>query len=338
MATTTPVTAARYNALRDTVNRVLGVSSPLTPTYGYGNFTSTSAVVGNFEDNGTNADKIAALEYEEIYFDLLRARIHQLGADNVTVLPYPEGDFNNNPSADIVDETYIQLLETLASNIETDRFSIDAESQASTSSVFNQQSASISSVYDQSARGTWNGQLIHIFDVSFQNAADRRHFFNAGGEIRVDAAVNYSGSQAKSVDWATRLNDLDSYSIAGNRSFIGNSTAFFTNKNTSVGNYALTGSYQQLYFYAFSNAYVNNYYAIQALSLNDTTVRVRVSFVDGEAVSSPPPDTPIDEAVFGDFSSNVSVLIPDGSATINGVVTDTVVYDGSIVGTLISGL
>jgi len=338
MATTTPVTAARYNALRDTVNLVLGVSSPLTPTYGYGDFISTSDVVGNFEDNNTDTNKISVQEYEEIYFDLIRSRIHQLGSGNVTILPYPEGDINNNPGADIIDESYIQLLETLASNVETDRFSIDAASQASTSLVFDQFSNSISSVYDQSVRGTWDGQLIHIFDVSFENAADRRHFFNAGGEIRVDADVNYSGSQAKSVDWANRMNDLDAYSIAGNRSFIGNTTAFYTNKNTSVGNYSLTGSYQQLYFYAFSNAYVNNYYTIQALSLNDTTVRVRVLFVDGEAVSSPPPDTPIDEAVFGDFSSNVSVLIPDGSATINGVVTDTVSYDGAIVGTLISGL
>jgi len=330
MPTTTPVTASRYNALRVSVNRVLGESLVSDPTYGYGETFSSSSVTGNYDAVGEAADKVSAEQYEELYFDLIRARIHQVGTAGVSVIPYPEGGFSTNQNADIIEESYIESLELLAGNLETDRFVLDS-SQATAETLRNSTGIAISSMYDQSVRGTWNNSLTHIFDVSFQSAASRRHFFNAGGEIRVAASNNYAGAQFKSVAWRTAINGMGVTSITAERTFNNNSVG----AGTSSGNYDLIGSYRLLYRLPTGSGgtYSSNFYEITGLALNESTVRIRVQFIDGR------PDNTrygIDENVFGDFFSNVSVLVPDGTAIINGVSTDTVVYSDPIIGTTIS--
>ena len=81
------ILASRYNSLRDLVNQVLGVSVGLSPTYGYGQAFNTTGVTGTREVTPiTDADKISAQDYENLYIDLIRLRSHQIGSSQLILL------------------------------------------------------------------------------------------------------------------------------------------------------------------------------------------------------------------------------------------------------------
>lgn len=314
----TSITAQRYNDLRTLVNKILGVSDVSTPDYGYGQAFTTSPVVGDFDANPTTVDKITAEQYEQLYFDLIRIRVHQIGAAATTINPYVEGGFETNPSADKIEESYIQSLETLAANIETDRFLIDFPTQASETTLKNTLSNPIVSTRSNSQQGNWNGTLTHIVKVTFADAATRRHFFNAGGEIRFTAEVDYAGSQRKAVDWQDEMAAMGTISFRANETVSNNAVG----TGFSVGSLNLTSTYQLCYDKSGGSNYIRNHYYIDALQLNDREIQFRIRFLDGR-----PNDLTwgIDEPVEGDFTSRLFVLQPDGQATINGTATDTVI-------------
>ena len=334
MATTIPITAQRYNELRTLVNKVLGNSVISTPTYGYGETFNSTAVVGDYSTNGLATDKVTAAQYENLYIDLIRVRAHQVGTGAVSIEPFVIGDYDTNLSAtDKIELTYIQGLESLATDIETDRFLIDTSDQAQVVDLLNSSDTPIQSSRLNSTSGTWNGTINHIFDIAFNDSADRRHFFNAGGQIRFSARVEYAGSQAKTVDWQKEMSDM------GVTSFRALDTINNNNEGTgsSIGNFDLTGSYQLCYSKAGGAAYSRNDYRVLAYSVNDQTIRFKVEFNDNR-----PNDTRwgIDEAVFGDFFSTVELLQPVGTVSINSTEYNTVVVDDEKlpVGTNISNL
>ena len=173
-----------------------------------------------------------------------------------------------------------------------------------------------------SSNGTWNGTISHIFTVTFTNALERRHFFNAGGEIRLSASVDYTGSQAKTVDWQSILNTM------GTTSFKAETT---TNNagvgvDTSIGNYDLTTSYRRLYTRDGGAVYANNEYRISAVNLatGDATsaIQFKVEFVDG---SPNDPTWGTDEAVNGTFNSIIETATPDSQVTINSTAHNAVI-------------
>jgi hypothetical protein len=327
----TVILASRFNTLRDSVDKILGVSNTSTPTFGYGTTFTQTDVVGSRTDLAT-ADTIDAQQYKDLYIDILRARIHQVGAASVTVDPFVVGDYDTNTtSTDKVEEAYVTALESLATNLETDKFLIDDATQADVVSLQTPGGVDIVSFRDVSARGTWNGTITHIFDVEFDSAAARRHFFNSGGQIRLTAEVDYAGTQNKTVAWQSGMSAMGAVSIAASSSFSNNSVG----SATSTGNYQLGPSYQLVYRYQIGGLYARNYYNLYALSLSDSVIRVKVEFNDGL-----PNDTTwgIDEQVFGDWYSTAQLLVPNGSANINGVPVDTVVYTDPITGTQVSVL
>ena len=57
-------------------------------------------------------------------------------------------------------------------------------------------------------------------------------------------------------------------------------TAASSGTTTSIGNNDLTTSYQTIYTKAGSGAYSTNYYQIQALASNSTTLRFLITFGD----------------------------------------------------------
>lgn len=320
MATT--ILASRYNTLRDQVNLILGTSNLATPTYGYGQAFSTNGVVGTRSvSNPSTADKVTAQQYEDLYIDLIRTRAHQVGAA-VTINDFVIGDYDaNTATADIIAEAYILGLEAVAANISTDRFIVDPTNLR------------ISAVpaASSSRTGTWYTQLTHIFTTTFASAAERRHFFNAGGEIRLSASVDYTGSQAKTVDWQTILNAMGTTSFKAtetvNNAGVGSGSA--------IGNYDLTSSYQLIYSRSGGSVYARNRYNVYALSLNDTTVQFKIDFVDGLPNNI---STGIDELVYGTFNSNVHVATPDGQIDINGVTHPTVLISADPTGSVIRPL
>ena len=326
------ITAARYNILRDTINQVMGTSMLSAPTFGYGQTTPAPALLGNYDTNLINTNKATPQEYELIYTLLLRARIHQVGTAGISPLPLPEGGYITNTSADVIEEAYMIALETLAANIQTDRYLIH-QTQSAAELLTDINTASIASTRQQSVQGTWNGVISHIYDVTFLNTTSRRHFFNAGGQLRLSAESNYTGTQQKSLDWKNSLNSNGLIGIGANATTNLNSVG----SPTANGNYQLASSYLLMYRSPAgpSGLYTNNFYEIHALELTSTTIRIKVSFIDGSPNNT---SYGIDEAVFGDFSSVPGLLVPDGTTVINGASVDTVVYSDTITGNTVSAL
>lgn len=318
----TLITATRYNELRSLVNKILGTSVVATPDYGYGQTTSSNAVIGDVDSNPTTVDRITAEQYEQLYLDLIRLRVHQVGAAATTINPYVEGDIINNPTADKIEETYIQALETLAANIETDRFLIDFSTQATEVDLLDSSNNPIRSVRLNSLSGTWNGTLSHIVQVEFDSGASRRHFFNAGGEVRFNAEVDYAGSQPKTVDWQDEIAAMGTISFRANETVSANSVG----TGYSVGSLNLTSTYQLCYDKSGGASYARNHYYVRALEQAENILQFKIDFVDGR-----PNDLTwgIDEPVFGDFSNSLKLLQPDGQVSINGETVDTVVIQDS---------
>ena len=315
----TTIAASRYNTLRTLVNKILGNSVTATPQYGYGQSFNTTAVVGDYDSNLVATDTVTAQQYENLYIDLIRLRAHQVGTSSVTIDPFVLGDYDINLSdTDKVELTYIQGLETLATDIETDKFLIDVTGQASVVNLKNSGNFNISSKRTNSVSGNWNGTINHIFTITFNNAQQRRHFFNAGGQVRFTALVDYTGSQAKTVDWQ------DEMSAMGVTSFKATDTINNNGQGTgsNIGNFDLSGSYQLCYSKAGGASYARNDYRVFAQNVNDTVIRFKVEFNDNA-----PNNTRfgIDEAVLGDFTSTIELLQPIGSVNIHGTVYDTVI-------------
>lgn len=320
----TVVQASRYNNLRARINTVLGLSTTSSPEFGYGQGLtgSTSGVL--------TAEKIGAQDYEDLYIDIVRARYHQIGS-SISIDDFVVGDYEANPStADKIEEAYITGLENLATNLETDKFVVDS-SQLAVTGLLDAGNNSMTSTRS-STSGPWNGQISHIFTVTFPTNAARRHFFNSGGQLRFQGSVNYTGSQAKTVDWQTILNNMGQISFAANSTYSNSGVG----TGYPVGNYQLNSAYRLCYSKSGGALYARNDYEIYAREVSQNTIQFKVTFVDG---SPNDPTYGIDESVFGDFESSILLAAPTGSVNINGTVYNTVVYQEALpVGATISPL
>lgn len=324
------ITATRYNQIRADVDKILGTSDGSLPTFGYGQLTTDEQVTGS-RTSIISADTITAEQFRNLYLDLIRIRVHQVGAASVTIEPFVVGNYDiNTDSTDKIFESYVIALENLYSDIETDRFLIDDSTQADAVPLFNSVGNPIVSVRPAST-GTWNGERTHIFDVEFESEESRRHFFNSGGQIRTSAEVDYAGSQTKTVDWQAAMSAMGNVSFTANSSYSNAGVGL----SRPIGNFQLTGSYQAAYRQDIGSTYSNSYYELYALSLDSTTIRIKASFIDGGPND---PTWGIEEDVFGTFTSTVGLLVPNGSAIVNSTETDTVVYNDTITGTTISNL
>lgn len=320
----------RYNNLIGLVNKVLGTSNVSDPTYGYGQATSTTSVSGTQETGIQGSDKITATQYRNLYIDIIRARAHQIGSSSVSVDPFVIGDVENNPlTADKVEEAYITGLESIAADLDADRFFIETL-QADAENLKTAGGQNVQSVYVNATNGNWNGTLSHIVDVEFTDAAARRHFFNAGGEIRFSANVDYVGSQAKTVAWQDQLDQM------GTISFKAQETVSNTGIGTGslTGNYQLSSTYQLCYRQNGGAVYSENTYDVYALSLTDDTIRFKIEFVDSVPTAA---YYYTDEDVFGDFTSIFTLLRPSGTVNINGTAYTTVELPAPV-GVEVSGL
>lgn len=326
----TKILGQRFNDLQDRIAAIMGTATDAAPTSGYGQTFSSANVIPYPDVNDLDAaDKISALQYQNLYTDMIRARVHQIGGA-YSIDPFVVGDYaTNTTSTDKVQETYIATLESLMTQIEADKFEIDLATQASIESLRDAANNLIQSTRLQSTFGPWNGQLTHIFDVEFDSVADRRHFFNAGGSIRFNASIDYTGSQTKTVTWKNTLSTMGTVIFKANET-----VSLSTGTTRAVGNYQIGPSYTLAFQQSIGGVYSGSYYEIHAFNLNTTTIRMRARFRDSDPESFPK----IDEDVFGDISSTIQVTRPDGQVTIDAAVSDTVVVNSSLVGTTQSTL
>jgi hypothetical protein len=262
------ITASRINNLQSSIALILGTGSGQT---GYGQ-TVTSVPVNN------TGDIVEAADMNAIYADILKARVHQVGAgdigisqviQNLNIVAEDTSNFINDSGVTSTDpdgfKKGIEDFESLMSNVIADKALIDSSQAALEPGITSVRSS------------TWNGLIYHEIQVTFSSADAKRFFFNAGGEIRL-SANNTSASTPKGLDW----NQLCSQ--VGTIKFGAENTVSTSGGGSSIGNYDLTGAFQNIYQKigsgTYSAIYAGNIYTVKARSDIDTRIIFRIEFND----------------------------------------------------------
>lgn len=221
---------------------------------------------------------IAADDLNNIYADMLRARIHQVGPgdigiaeviEDLNVIATETSFFVNNTGVTQIDAEGVKKgiadFERIMNQIEADKFLVhpsQAAPELTTSSV---------------RTLPWNGLITHEVQVNFLNEDHRRHFFNTGGEIRF-TANNTAASTLKGLSWTQLLSQI------GTVKFGANATVSTTGSGTNIGNYGLTNAFQVIYQRDGSGLYLANKYEIRARLDNPARIIFNISFNDIAAI------------------------------------------------------
>jgi len=273
MAVGDTITAARYNNIQARIATVLGIGSG---TDGYGQTLNSSTV--------SVGATVTAQDMQNLYDDMVAARVHQNGTiptsiASISIADVIAEDVSTDPNG--AAKGYADF-ESLMPNIETDKFLVDVTQ------------ASLESAISSTRVSAWNGTLTHEFSITFNSADDRRHFFNAGGEIRLTASLT-SPSGSKSTDWATMLSNMGIVKLGYT-----NTISTGSGTGSAIGNYDLTGSYQNIFNKTGSGLYTENDYNVQAREVSPSVIQIRVLFQDDDTG-----DPGTDENVSGTLTSTI---------------------------------
>lgn len=315
----------KYNNLQERISALLGNSTTTTPQTGYGQSVISDK---HYPVTSPESTIITAEQYEDIYLDIVRARIHQVGVNNFTIADYVKGSREFGTNADKIALTYINGLESLMTDIETDKFS------AHPTQLNIVDYEPIGNGYTDRRVTSWNTKLEHIFRITFASTAARRHFFNAGGEIRIQARLTNAGN-GKAQDWAGLLETAGIIRMAAleTRQTKDYSTTTFptvTNPDIfAVGNYNLSNGYQTL-FRKSSNAlnnsgvYSSNLMQVDAKNINNSTIEFKIILHDSAG------DGNIDNIIIGEVETLIQAATPNGTVSVDGSDYTTVVVDSPI--------
>jgi hypothetical protein len=263
------ITAARINNLQSSISLILGTGSGQN---GYGQAV-TSLPVNN------TGDVVEAANMNAIYADILKARVHQVGVGDVgiaevvqhlNIVAEQTSNFINDQGESLTDpdgfKKGIEDFESLMTQVQTDK------------ALIHPSQAAIEPGISSTRSSTWNGLIVHEVAVTFSSAAAKRFFFNTGGEIRL-SANNTGASTPKGLDWAQLCSQI------GIIKFSAETTVSTSGGGGStVGNYDLTTSFQNIYQKigsgTYSAVYAGNIYTVKARSDIDTRIIFRIEFND----------------------------------------------------------
>lgn len=285
--------ATEYNSLRSRINAVM------VTDYGQ-TLNAATNVVGDYVTNTTSTSKVTATQWNNLYIDMIRARTHQAAFTQQSLWL---GNYNTNTvNTDKVAQADLTYLAGLMTTIETNNRVLDTVNQAS-----------ISTIATSSRSTGWNTTIDHEFTVTYATAAARTYFFNAGGQIRFNGSITYTGADSKTLDWQSLLSGM------GN--IIMNHTQTVSSAGLGIGsligNSDLTGTYQLLYERTAA-AYTANNYRVFGRADSTTVLRFLIQFNDA-AVGN------VDENVLGTTVSNGVAVTPSGTVSIGGTSYNTVV-------------
>ena len=293
------ITAARINNLQSSIALILGTGSGQN---GYGQLVNSSPV-----DN--TSDIVEAADMNAIYADILKARVHQVGAgdigiaevvQNLNTVAQDTSSFINDDGVESTDpdgfKKGINDFESLMTQVQTDK------------ALIHPSQAALEPAIASARTSSWNGLIVHEVEVTFSSANAKRFFFNTGGEIRF-SANNTGATTPKGLDWSQLCSQV------GVVKFSANQTVSTTGGSSSVGNYDLTSAFQNIYQKVgsgtYSAIYAGNIYTIKARSDIDTRIVFRIEFND--VVTDNNIDNNVDGRLESDikhFRANGEVVIP----------------------------
>lgn len=276
------IRASDVNAIRQKIVDTLGTGSG---SYGYGQTIYSGSV--------TSGQRIEKSQWDAIRYDIVNVFIHQTGNTPSVVNVVPNDVIRDDPGYALHNYNYYaDIGQNNRFDIATGQFSLLGDGDA----------ARLAGV-DVSTSSTWNSSAEATLTVTFSNSEDARHFFNAGGKIRIATSLT-GGTSSQAGAWTTLL------STVGDQDFKGDIVV-------DNGFYTLTNSYKTYYSRAASTPYSSNTYELKAKcnvadnsSGTATVIDIKVELTD--AYVDPGAPAPGD-LVDGTLSIVVQELLPGGT-------------------------
>ena len=238
----TPIISTDYNGLQERIDRVLGAGDG---DYGYGQFVKSKPAASR--------TAIAAIQWNDLRTDLLKARQHQTGTNESTNLleVVPGTEISNTIYDDF--NSYISL-------VETNRLIIPPTGEATRENLV------------VGTRTTpWNTTLTHHVTVNFDTPDDMRWYFNTGSTLEISASRTGGTVNIKNNTWSTLLANM------GTIKFMQTATSSTGSGTGSLIGYEDLTTTNQLVFKKLTG--VQSYY-----SLNEYNIYARLGTTDAEIV------------------------------------------------------
>ena len=200
--------------------------------------------------------------------------------------------------------------DTFANTIVANRFNVGAGQSFTTTK------GTVSETWPGTYGASWSTTIRSTIRVQFTSAANARHFFNSGGEIRFNSSRTGSTARAQDLAWTTLLTTAATKAFGGNKPTIG--VGALNGQNF----YRLTSSFQEWTSTSYSSPYTANRWIITArcrdVANNSLGTSADIEFqsewIDGYVdPGNFPLDVPQDvDKVTGTISLTVSTLEATG--------------------------
>jgi hypothetical protein len=142
--------------------------------------------------------------------------------------------------------------DTFANTIVANRFNVGAGQSFTTTK------GTVSETWPGTYGASWSTTIRSTIRVQFTSAANARHFFNSGGEIRFNSSRTGSTARAQDLAWTTLLTTAATKAFGGNKPTTGVGTLNGQNF------YRLTSTFQEWTFTSYSSPYTANKWSITA--------------------------------------------------------------------------
>ena len=279
----TSINETHYTTLRSGINTVMG-----TPT---GSGDSSAGYNESIDAPSVSVGStITASQWNSLRGDIRKASAHQTNS----AVALTTVDTDTGITAAIHNE-----FETALATVTSNRFVMaTAQSTLSTARTAN--------------KTNWNGIQQHDVQLTWANANAFKAFWNAGGTVKVVSSLSYTGSEAKTLDWKSLVNDAKHVSINYTSAYADGGGNQGTVTNTGMYDLNTNGTEVQIFQDGGTNPYAENDYQIFIRYITNG-IRVRVVFRDDDAGDQTGTGAAQDENVKGTLTSAITVRRATGS-------------------------
>jgi hypothetical protein len=252
------IRAADFNEFVNDINEIVGTGSGDS---GYG---QDGLVISQI----TAGSKVRGSDWQALLTAIECASTHQGTTINV---PTNINDADFPKPSQII--SIIPDLENDIANIRANKLNYDIANMDINSNTI---SSSRTYVDPASSGDYWTDSIFYEFRTTFTDSNHIRHFFNTGGEIRIDSTLsNYDVAHNQSVDWANLLSNIGIVKLSHASTSSSNAVG-----TPGVGYNSLTDTYQLVYTKGGTGYYSGNQINIYAKLNSTTQLDIKVSFND----------------------------------------------------------
>lgn len=272
-----------YTTLRSGINTVMGTPAGSGDTStGYNQtITAPSVSVGT---------SITAAQWNALRGDIRKASAHQ--TNNAVALTTVDNDTG-------ITATIHNDFETALATVTSNRFTMsNAQSTLTTAA--------------NPTKTNWNGIQQHDLQFSWSTLNDFKAFWNAGGTIKVSSSLSYTGSEAKTLDWKSMIDNAPDVSINYTSAYADGGGAGGTITNTGMYDLNTNGTEVQIYQAGGTTPYAENDYQIFIRYISNG-IRIRIVFRDDDTGDQTGSGPPVDENIQGTLTSAVYYRRATGS-------------------------